>query len=772
MPAVVPAALGFALGLAAGLLAPGACWALAPACAGLAILLWKRAAPGAIALSAAAAGTLWGAGAAAERAADCRLRWRDGEHLALIVEPRDLGPPGRQASVTVIGPQRCRGALALALPRPDTVRGPAAVAGTWQREPAAADHTFPGRPERAGRLLVRHLQRLGGAPSLRARLRIGAERRLLELFGPEREPLAAALSVSAEAPLDRAERDRFARAGLAHLLSISGFHVALLAGALLVVLRGCGLGPGASRATGTLLAVAYIWMLGFPAPALRAAVLLVLWSWARLRQRPPVSAAAVAATALAVLVADPWALFEAGPWLSFSGVWGCVIAARWWSRVAQERRSRRSRAWLRRCGPVAVSVGATLATAPVTLLAFGTATPAAIVANLGAVPLAAFAVPALALAVVIAPLWHTAAATTAAAATLALDGIERVATLAGAAPWAQVTAGDRTVAALAALAAALVLCWRLPGPGRRGAAGALLARAMLAGAAALACAACVPIVRPDVSGDRPGVLTIHFLAVGQGDAAVLHTPAGRWIVIDGGPRSPMFDAGARRVVPFLRRHGAARVAILVASHGDADHLGGLPAVLRSLPTDMVLEPGQVDGRPLYLEWLGAVMQDHARWHPARAGERLDIDGVGLRVFHPDSAWLTRELPANDNSVVLVAEFGAFRALFTGDAGLPMEVTRGSAIGDVTLLKVGHHGSLSATGPGWLAAVRPELCVVSVGQNHFGHPTPEVMARLAGAGCATWRTDRAGDVTVETDGRTATVRTADDAYSISLNGEHP
>ena len=282
----------------------------------------------------------------------------------------------------------------------------------------------------------------------------------------------------------------------------------------------------------------------------------------------------------------------------------------------------------------------------------------------------------------------------------------------------------------------------------------------------------MPIVRPDVSGDRPGVLTIHFLAVGQGDAAVLHTPAGRWIVIDGGPRSPMFDAGARRVVPFLRRHGAARVAILVASHGDADHLGGLPAVLRSLPTDMVLEPGQVDGRPLYLEWLGAVMQDHARWHPARAGERLDIDGVGLRVFHPDSAWLTRELPANDNSVVLVAEFGAFRALFTGDAGLPMEVTRGSAIGDVTLLKVGHHGSLSATGPGWLAAVRPELCVVSVGQNHFGHPTPEVMARLAGAGCATWRTDRAGDVTVETDGRTATVRTADDAYSISLNGEHP
>jgi competence protein ComEC len=772
MPAVVPTAFGFAAGLAAGLLLPPALWALAPASAALALVCWRRWPGAAIGWSAAAAGMLWAGGAAARRTADCRLHWRDGERLSLIVEPRDLDPPARLVRVNVLQPVRCRGTLTLALPRPDTVRGLLAVSGTWQRDVEALTRALPPRPERAGRLFVLHAQRLAGTLSLRSRLRIGAERRLALLFGPEREPLAAALSVSPDVSLDRAERDRFARSGLAHLLSISGFHVALLAAALLIVLRGCGIPPRAARVVGTVAVALYVWMLGFPAPALRAAALLGLWSWARLRQRPPVPQALVATSALAVLAVDPWALLEAGAWLSFSGVWGCLVAARWWQHVAQERRSRAARRWLRRASPVAVTVGAVLATAPVTLLAFGTASPAAIVANLGAVPLAAFAVPALALALAVAPLWHAAAATTAAAAGLALDGIERVAATAAALPWAQLTAPDRTAAALAALAAAFVLLGRLPAPGRRSAVRALLARSLLAAGAAAACAACVPIVRSGSGGDRPGVLTIHFLSVGQGDAAVLHTPGGRWIVIDGGPRSPMFDAGARRVVPFLRREGAGRVAVLVASHGDADHLGGLPAVLGALPTDLVLEPGQVRGGSLYLEWLGAVFRDGARWHPARAGERLDIDGVALRVVHPDSAWLERGLDANENSVVLVAEFGKFRAVFPGDAGLPMEVARSLAIGDVTLLKVGHHGSRSATGPGWLAALRPEVCVVSVGPNHFGHPTEEVLARLADAGCATWRTDRAGDVTVETDGRTATVRAADEATRISLDGEHP
>lgn len=134
-----------------------------------------------------------------------------------------------------------------------------------------------------------------------------------------------------------------------------------------------------------------------------------------------------------------------------------------------------------------------------------------------------------------------------------------------------------------------------------------------------------------------------------------------------------------------------------------------------------------------------------------------MDGVVLRVWHPDDAWMASGAETNESSVVLTVEYGGFRALLTGDAGLPMEALRAGAVGDVSLLKVGHHGSRSATGAAWLAAVRPEVCVVSVGENRYGHPHPAVMARLRDARCATWRTDRAGTVVVETDGHSVRLR---------------
>jgi competence protein ComEC len=266
-----------------------------------------------------------------------------------------------------------------------------------------------------------------------------------------------------------------------------------------------------------------------------------------------------------------------------------------------------------------------------------------------------------------------------------------------------------------------------------------------------------PVISDWDSSDGDGRLTLHFLAVGQGDAAVLRTPAGRWIVIDGGPRLRGSDAGRRVVVPFLRAHGARRVALAVASHADADHLGGLPTVIGALPVDLVLEPGEPDPRPLYWTWLAALERAGPRWHRARTGERLAIDGVTIRVWHPDSAWLAKRLPANENSVVLSVEYGAFRAVFPGDAGLPVEIARAAEVGAATLLKVGHHGSRTATGTAWLAALHPRVCVVSVGTNTYGHPDGGTLGRLDAAGCAVWRTDSAGRVTVETDGRTVAVR---------------
>ncbi len=215
------------------------------------------------------------------RDADCRVAWRDGERLSLIAEPRDRVPSvdGGTRRLDVLEPAACRGAILVQGPRADTSDAVLVLVGTWRRDPAAQDGWLPPRAERAGKLVAMVARPIAVRASLRSRLRTGAERRLMTLFGARRWPLAAALTVSPEAALPQDIRQRFARAGLAHILSISGLHVAILAGALIILLRALRLPPGAARVAAIVLVAGYIWLLGFPAPALRSAGFLALWVW-------------------------------------------------------------------------------------------------------------------------------------------------------------------------------------------------------------------------------------------------------------------------------------------------------------------------------------------------------------------------------------------------------------------------------------------------------------------------------------------------------------
>jgi competence protein ComEC len=400
--------------------------------------------------------------------------------------------------------------------------------------------------------------------------------------------------------------------------------------------------------------------------------------------------------------------------------------------------------------------------------------PAALLANVLAVPVAGFVMPTLALTLGLAALVPAAAPFGAAAASAGLDALDAVARLAGALPLASVAFERRLVAALLMAAAAWTLAGAGRSGGRRRAAPTLGARGALAGSLGLCAAVWWPLLPGGPSRDRPERLALHFLAVGQGDAAVVRTPAGRWIVLDGGPRLRGFDAGASVVAPFLRSRGVDRVALLIASHGDADHLGGLPSVVRSFRPELVLEPGQALPTRLYTQWLAAVARAGSRWRRARAGDSVALDGVVLRVLHPDSAWLERRLPANENSVVVSLEYGGFRALFPGDAGLAAEAApdliRG--LGRATVLKVAHHGSRTASGPRFLAAVAPAVCVISVGPNQYGQPDPGVVGDLERLGCRVFRTDRGGAVTVETDGRVVRAAAGGHDTTFILTRERP
>jgi competence protein ComEC len=253
---------------------------------------------------------------------------------------------------------------------------------------------------------------------------------------------------------------------------------------------------------------------------------------------------------------------------------------------------------------------------------------------------------------------------------------------------------------------------------------------------------------------------------------VLRTPGGQWVAIDAGPRggpAGLPDAGRRTVAPFLQAHGAATLAALVISHAHADHVGGAPALLERFPTGLVVEPGERVDDPVYYDFLDAVEARGAPWHAGRPGERFELDGVRFTLLHPDPRWPHWGEDVNEDSVVLLVEYGAFRALFAGDAGFPAESLLHGRVGPVALLKVGHHGSRGSSGGAWLEELHPRAAVVSVGVNPYGHPAAAALGRLAAAGVQVWRTDQQGTVTVTTDGHSMMVRGRRDRAGYQLDG---
>ncbi|HUL48546.1 MAG TPA: DNA internalization-related competence protein ComEC/Rec2 [Gemmatimonadales bacterium] len=743
-PPIAWIAAAFAAGLAVGVLlfmgpqsTPGARFVIGFLGA-VAVPLWRRAPLGAALALFAAAGMLWGGAAARERSATCAGMWSGewgtgkGEghtHSAFLTLSDPVSDSGGVTQADVVAGAECGGSLRVRWPGGKPARGGTTwvVVGRWSGD---ADR---------GVLVARTAHLIEGMPRGRGAVRDALASRADRLFGA-RAPMVQALVIGRRSDLDPAIREQYVRAGLAHLLAIAGLHIGFFAvwvGLLLELIR---VGPRA-RAALTLLALAgYIWMLGFPAPAARAGLMFGVRAVARVRQRVLAPAGLLGLCALLLLVFEPFALLSAGAWLSFTAV-GAVI---WAGRI--------SRHWPRLLRLGAPALAATLLTAPVSALAFGTVAPIGAVSNLLALPVAGVVVPGLVTSLALSWLNVPLAQLFAAGSGAGLALLDLIARGAAWVPFGHVVSIAGWQPAAVWTGVVVVAWWLWNCPRRPWLLAARLAFAFtVAISTSLLDALSLDVFRLDVCR----CLQVFFLDVGQGDAALLRTPENHWIVIDGGPRTPDADAGRRTVIPFLRRARAGGVSIVVATHGDADHLGGLPAVIQTFPPRLVLEPGEPLGRPLYLEFLAAVEATGARYRAARSGDRIALDGVTLDVLSPDSAWIARPLDVNEHGVVLRVTYGSVRLLFQADAGLPVEAHLAGRVGSVELLKVGHHGSHSATSDAWLTELAPHDAVISVGRhNHYGHPAPEVVARLAQHGITVMRTDRDGTITFSTDGARA------------------
>lgn len=249
-------------------------------------------------------------------------------------------------------------------------------------------------------------------------------------------------------------------------------------------------------------------------------------------------------------------------------------------------------------------------------------------------------------------------------------------------------------------------------------------------------------------GQLTNTLQVSFIDVGQGDSIWLHGSDDTDILIDGGPRS----AGPT-VVAHLQDGGIDDIEVLVLSHGDADHVGGLIDVLQSIPVESVVYNGQHHTSSTYATLRAEMETRSLTPTPAETGQTHTWGDVEASVLNPQTVPTGDH---NEDSVVMLVTYGQTDFLFTGDIGDSTEQTildSGSGVA-AEVLKVAHHGSRYTSSTAFLEAVGPELAVISVGaDNPYGHPAQETLDRLAAVGARVMRTDVNDTITLTTDGQT-------------------
>ncbi len=580
---------------------------------------------------------------------------------------------------------------------------------------------------------------------------------------PAREAeLARGFVLGADGGMDARTEEDFRRAGLSHLLAVSGQNVTLLALLAMPLLAALGI-PLRERLIWILgLIVVYVPLAGAGPSIQRAGVMGAAGLVATLAGRRASRLYALSLALIVTLAIDPGIAADIGWQLSFAAVAGIFVLAAPIREAVAARIGTGS--WRRAFAEgTAVTIAATLATAPLIAFHFETLSTTTLAANVLAMP-------------AVAPAMWLGMASAAAAQVpglpveapnavnaLLLGYIAQVAAWCGRPAWAEVhvrLGGEGLAAAYLALAAALASAFRLSRRRRLAAArervggprrarptvrGARRIRLALAALAALVLVATIAVGGGGTAAAPPSGLRIEVLDVGQGDAILLQPAGAPAVLVDGGPPG----AG---LAGKLGDAGVERLAAAVVSHDQSDHAGGIEELLGRFPVARLVYAR------LGREPLAAARAAGAAPVRAVAGGELRSGGLRLEVL-----WPPRELLAgppagadpNQLALVLLARWRDFSMLLAADAeaeAVPLDP------GPVDVLKVAHHGSDDAGLADLLDRVRPSLAVISAGDdNPYGHPTARTLATLSAHGVLTLRTDRDGEIAIEVRRRSFDVR---------------
>ncbi len=575
----------------------------------------------------------------------------------------------------------------------------------------------------------------------------------------EGQAVLQALLLGDRSRITDAQRERFARTGLMHLLAVSGLHVFLVGMVLYVLLR-----PLLMRfqlrwrtvevgRAGLTVAVLGIYMLltGARASVVRAVVMSALLIGGVVFQRSSHPLNTLGVAALVLLTVRPPALFDVGFQLSMTAVAGIVtLNPRLLDLIPERYRSSSVADWL--ISMVTVSAAAMLGTAPVLLHHFGWVSAAGLALNVVGIPCTGLALSAAVAMEVVGSLWTTAGAAFGSAADLFVEGLLLTSRW-GVEwfSWAGVRLTDPDVWTLGALTAGIVSLAQWPRPRLRWR--CLICALLLMGGG----------VWVETTGQDAGpTLDLVFFDVGQGDALLVSTPDGKHFMVDSGPQSfGGSSAAAYSVLPYLKRQGIDHLEAVIVTHPDSDHLGGLPAILGDASVGRVIHSGQQVETELYQETRRLLTRHGVTAEAVERGDDFSIgSNVRLQVLAPPAHPTRRGIESrNGRSVVIHLAYGETDVLLPGDVEAEAERDLVRAYGgqlSSRVVKVPHHGSETSSTQPFVHSVVDTTegteAVVSVGRtNRYGMPDGDVLERWRSNGAQVRSTAENGAVWLKSNG---------------------
>lgn len=597
------------------------------------------------------------------------------------------------------------------------------------------------------------------------RLRARAIANLRASLAPDEAAIAAAFLLGDTTGLSQETYRDFQRTGLAHILSVSGLHTGLVLLMILLAARAAMLPPRWAAAVAIVGLVFYCALTGFRPPVLRSAVMggFILFAWAI--GRTSSTLAALAASAFVSLALDARNLVRIDWQLSYlCAATLAILAPAIYELVARPddqdaaddsppgAAARRRPAWLTRAlvswlwAPLAAVLAIQIGLLPLQLALFRQFSLVGIPAQIVMLP-QAFLILAGSIALSLLGRVDWAAGSIGPAVGLLINLFGAIARGMSSLPRASFFVPPMPWWLLGAYAFAVV--WGSHLLRGRGAMFAADRRQKFQTLFRVALFAAALVWTPIVARTAaPGLLEFYAIDVGQGDGLVLRLPDGKVGVIDGGRRWGKADPP---VVRFCRALGISRLDFVMASHADADHIGGLVELVEQFEVALFIRGPDTSESGVYAELEETLRRRHVKVHLARASDRIaGLGDVQVHVINPAAGF-----DNNEASIVALVKWREFEALLTGDIGAAAEssmLRRGVAC-DIDVLKVAHHGSAGSSTGEFLDAFKPEIGIVSVGEkNSYGHPSPLALARLESRGIAVARTDQLGTLRVATNGR--------------------